>query len=282
MSTPVSASSTSTYDFSSRHFKYVQQFMSDETGIFLADKKKSMVYGRLVRCLRRTGMANFDDYFAMVERSMDERVAFINALTTNKTQFFRERHHFEFLAHQLIPQWQQAKKKRIRIWSAGCSTGEEPYTIAAVLSGHGMLNGGQLDVQILATDLDTQVLNTANNGTYSLEVAHTIPKAYLKEGFLKGKGVKQDLFKAKQTLRDAISFKQLNLKGDWPHKQTMDAIFCRNVMIYFERDTQQWLIERFWHQLTPGGVLFIGHSEGIGKMADKFENLGHTMYRKRE
>ncbi|OOE76434.1 CheR family methyltransferase [Salinivibrio sp. ML290] len=281
MSAPVNASSAGAYDFSQRHFKYVQTFMANETGISLADKKKSMVYGRLARCLRRTGMATFDDYFALVEQSKDERVAFINALTTNKTQFFRERHHFELLAHQLIPQWQAAKQKRIRIWSAGCSTGEEPYTIASVLAGHGMLEG-QLDVQILATDLDTQVLNTASNGTYSLEVAHTIPKNYLQHGFLKGKGIKQDLFKAKRLLRDVISFKQLNLKGEWPHKHTMDAIFCRNVMIYFERDTQQRLIERFWQQLVPGGVLFIGHSEGIGKMAEKFDNLGHTMYRKRE
>ncbi|WBA09073.1 CheR family methyltransferase [Salinivibrio kushneri] len=281
MSAPVNASSAGAYDFSQRHFHYVQTFMENETGIFLADKKKSMVYGRLARCLRRTGMATFDDYFALVEQSKDERVAFINALTTNKTQFFRERHHFEFLAHQLIPQWQAAKQKRIRIWSAGCSTGEEPYTIASVLAGHGMLEG-QLDVQILATDLDTQVLNIASNGTYSLEVAHTIPKAYLQNGFLKGKGIKQELFKAKRQLRDVISFKQLNLKGEWPHKQAMDAIFCRNVMIYFERDTQQRLIERFWQQLVPGGVLFIGHSEGIGKMAEKFDNLGHTMYRKRE
>ncbi|MPX90044.1 protein-glutamate O-methyltransferase CheR [Salinivibrio sp. VYel1] len=281
MSAPVNASSAGAYDFSQRHFHYVQKFMQSETGIFLADKKKSMVYGRLARCLRRTGMATFDDYFALVEQSKDERVAFINALTTNKTQFFRERHHFEFLAYQLIPQWQAAKQKRIRIWSAGCSTGEEPYTIASVLAGHGMLEG-QLDVQILATDLDTQVLNTASNGTYSLEVAHTIPKAYLQNGFLKGKGIKQDLFKAKRQLRDVISFKQLNLKGEWPHKHAMDAIFCRNVMIYFERDTQQRLIERFWQQLVPGGVLFIGHSEGIGKMAERFDNLGHTMYRKRE
>ncbi|MPS32298.1 MULTISPECIES: protein-glutamate O-methyltransferase CheR [unclassified Salinivibrio] len=281
MSAPVNASSAGAYDFSQRHFHYVQTFMQSETGIFLADKKKSMVYGRLARCLRRTGMATFDDYFALVEQSKDERVAFINALTTNKTQFFRERHHFEFLAYQLIPQWQAAKQKRIRIWSAGCSTGEEPYTIASVLAGHGMLEG-QLDVQILATDLDTQVLNTASNGTYSLEVAHTIPKAYLQNGFLKGKGIKQDLFKAKRQLRDVISFKQLNLKGEWPHKHAMDAIFCRNVMIYFERDTQQRLIERFWQQLVPGGVLFIGHSEGIGKMAERFDNLGHTMYRKRE
>ncbi|WP_241824905.1 MULTISPECIES: CheR family methyltransferase [unclassified Salinivibrio] len=281
MSAPVSSSSASAYSFSQTQFKFVQTFMLNETGISLADKKKSMVYSRLARCLRRTGVATFDDYFALVEKSADERVAFINALTTNKTQFFRERHHFDFLAHQLIPLWQQRKQKRVRIWSAGCSTGEEPYTIASVLAGHGMI-GGQMDVHLLATDLDTQVLNTASNGTYSLDVVNTIPPEYLKPGFLKGKGIKQDLFKAKRALRDIISFKQLNLKGDWPHKHAMDAIFCRNVMIYFERETQQWLIERFWRQLAPGGILFIGHSEGIGKMADKFDNLGHTMYRKRE
>ncbi|ODP95689.1 chemotaxis protein CheR [Salinivibrio sp. SS3] len=280
MTAPVNASSGA-YDFSQRHFKYVQVFMANETGIFLADKKKNMVYGRLVRCLRRTGMATFDDYFALVEQSKDERVAFVNALTTNKTQFFRERHHFEFLARELIPYWQAAKQKRIRIWSAGCSTGEEPYTIAAVLAGHGLLER-QWDVQILATDLDTHVLNTARKGFYSLDAVHSIPEIYLQNGFLKGKGVKQDLFKAKRQLRDAIRFEPLNLKGEWPHKQAMDAIFCRNVMIYFDRATQQRLLERFWNQLVPAGVLFIGHSEGLGKMAEQFDNLGHTIYRKRE
>lgn len=267
------------FDFSDEHFGFVQKFMSEETGISLADSKKSMVYGRLARRLRRCKLDNFEDYFFMVNHNMDERVAFINALTTNKTQFFREQHHFDYMLEHLIPEWQRAKSSKVRIWSAGCSTGEEPYTIASVLASRGML-GGRYDTKILATDLDTQVLDVARNGTYSVEAAKSIPSNIIKYGFVKGRGSKQELLKAKSLLRNAIAFKQLNLTAEWPHKGPFNAIFCRNVMIYFEKDTQQQLIRGFWEKLAHGGVLCIGHSESIGPMGDHFENLGKTMYRK--
>lgn len=267
------------FEFTDKDFRFIQEFMLRETGISLSERKNAMVYGRLARRLRRTGLRNFKDYFARVEKELDERVAFINALTTNKTQFFREKHHFDYMANTLIPAWQQQHRHRIRIWSAGCSTGEEPYTIASTLAAGGMLSASY-DCKILATDLDTQVLDVARNGTYGIEAAKAIPTQELKHGFIRGKGKKQELLKAKSLLQQAITFKQLNLMGHWPHKGPLDAIFCRNVMIYFEKDIQQQLIHRFWEKLGSGGILFIGHSESIGQMGSRFENLGQTMFRK--
>lgn len=267
------------FEFTDKDFKFIQDFMLRETGISLSERKASMVYGRLARRLRRTGLKNFKDYFARVENELDERVAFINALTTNKTQFFREKHHFDFIVDSLVPAWKQQKKRRIRIWSAGCSTGEEPYTIASTLAACGMLSP-TYDCKILATDLDTQVLDVARNGTYGIEATKVIPTQMLKHGFIRGTGKKQELLKAKPALQQAITFKQLNLMGNWPHKGPLDAIFCRNVMIYFEKDIQQQLIHRFWEKLGSGGILFIGHSESIGQMGSRFENLGKTMFRK--
>ncbi|WP_170915111.1 CheR family methyltransferase [Enterovibrio nigricans] len=267
------------FEFTHEDFKQIQAFMLRETGISLSERKTSMVYGRLARRLRRSGINNFKDYFERVSSDLDERVAFINALTTNKTQFFREKHHFDFLSDVLVPEWKQNKQKRIRLWSAGCSTGEEPYTIASILAAGGML-GPNYDCKILATDLDTQVLDVARNGTYGIDVTKVIPEKMLRHGFIRGRGKKHELLKAKPLLQNAISFKQLNLTMPWPHKGPLDVIFCRNVMIYFEKDMQQQLIFRFWEMLRSGGVLFIGHSESIGEMGSRFENLGQTMFRK--
>ncbi|MDD1782319.1 protein-glutamate O-methyltransferase CheR [Enterovibrio sp. ZSDZ35] len=267
------------FEFTLEDFKHIQEFMLKETGISLSERKTSMVYGRLARRLRRTGLDNFKAYFDRVSSDLDERVAFINALTTNKTQFFREKHHFDFLSNVLVPEWQQEKRKRIRLWSAGCSTGEEPYTIASTLAVSGLLSPSY-DCKILATDLDTQVLDVAKNGTYGIDVTKVIPEQMLRHGFIRGRGTKQELLKAKPLLQKAISFKQLNLTMPWPHKGPLDVIFCRNVMIYFEKDMQQQLIYRFWEMLRSGGVLFIGHSESIGEMGNRFENLGQTMFRK--
>ena len=267
------------FEFTADDFTYIQEFMLRETGISLSERKTSMVYGRLARRLRRTGITNFRDYFARVNSDMDERIAFVNALTTNKTQFFREKHHFDFLTNTMVPEWQSQKKRRIRIWSAGCSTGEEPYTIASTLAASGLLTPSY-DCKILATDLDTQVLEVGRNGTYGIEASKAIPAAMLHHGFIRGKGKKQELLKVKPSVQKAITFKQLNLTAAWPHKGPLDAIFCRNVMIYFEKDMQQQLIYRFWEKLGSGGILFIGHSESIGQMGSRFENLGQTMFRK--
>lgn len=267
------------FEFTIEDFNYIQTLMLTETGIFLCERKESMVYGRLARQLRRIGMNNFKEYFSLVNNRKDEKELFINALTTNKTQFFREKHHFDYLCDVLGPQWKADKKSRIRIWSAGCSTGEEAYTIASILASNELLTSNY-NCKILATDLDTQVLNVAKKGIYPINGRDEIPELLLREGFIRGKGSQNTLLKVKPILQNSISFKALNLMAYWPHKGSFDAIFCRNVMIYFEKEIQQNLIRRFWEKLDNGGILFIGHSESIGEMGQYFENLGQTMFRK--
>lgn len=267
------------FEFTIEDFNYIQTLMLTETGIFLCERKESMVYGRLARQLRRIGMSNFKEYFSLVNNRKDEKELFINALTTNKTQFFREKHHFDYLCDVLSPQWKADKKSRIRIWSAGCSTGEEAYTIASILASNELLTSNY-NCKILATDLDTQVLNVAKKGIYPINGRDEIPELLLRDGFIRGKGSQNTLLKVKPILQNSISFKALNLMAYWPHKGSFDAIFCRNVMIYFEKEIQQNLIRRFWEKLDNGGILFIGHSESIGEMGQYFENLGQTMFRK--
>lgn len=269
------------FEFTDEDFDHIRNFMLTQTGISLCERKESMVYGRLARRLRRMGMSNFKEYFSLVDRETDERESFINALTTNKTQFFREKHHFDYLRNLLIPKWKEEEKSRIRIWSAGCSTGEEAYSIASILATEPLFSS-VYDCKILATDLDTQVLDVAKQGIYSIDGSHAIPEDFLRKGFIRGKGEKNAFLKVKPILQNAVSFKSLNLMEPWPHKCLFDAIFCRNVMIYFEREIQQKLIYRFWEKLAVGGVLFIGHSESMGEMGGRFENLGQTMFRKIE
>lgn len=267
------------FPFSLKDFQFVQALILKETGISLTEHKKTMVYGRLVRRLRQIEINNFTDYFSLILQDTDERIAFINAMTTNKTQFFREKHHFDYLNKVLIPAWLKKKKSRIRIWSAGCSTGEEPYSIASLFAYHGLFDLVS-DCKILATDIDTQTLDIGKLGIYPLEGSHYIPEDILRCGFIRGKGKNDALLKVKPVLQQGVQFNRLNLISTWPHRGSFDLIFCRNVMIYFEKEMQQRLIFRFWQKLEKGGIFIIGHSENMGLMGDKFENIGQTMYRK--
>ncbi|WP_150149450.1 CheR family methyltransferase [Candidatus Enterovibrio escicola] len=267
------------FDFTSEDFSFIQDVMLRETGISISDCKTSMVYARLVRRLRKTGISSFRSYLSFVNCNLDERISFINALTTNKTQFFREKHHFEYLSNKIIPEWQQKKKRRIRIWSVGCSTGEEPYSIASTLAYHGLLSRAY-DCKILATDLNTHVLDVAKHGYYSVDAINLIPRSYLNQWFIFCRGDEQEILKVNFLLQKHITFKLLNIIETWPHKGYFDVIFCRNVMIYFEKNIQQLLISRFWQRLGKDGILFIGHAESIGDMGSRFENLGQTMFRK--
>ncbi len=268
------------FKFTDKDFKFVQWFMHKHVGIYLSDKKMPMVYGRIARRLRDVNLTTFAEYRPLIEEEGEERVNFINSLTTNKTNFFREKHHFDYVSEQLVPHWIETRKSRVRLWSAGCSTGEEPYSYMSVLAGHHLFDH-VADVKLLATDLDTNVLNKAEKGLYSDEVIKTIPDTYLKAGFVKGKGTQQGLIKAKSSLQSRMIFRQLNLHSPWPFKGPFDVISCRNVMIYFDKPTQQQLLLRFHEYLSDDGVLFIGHSEGVGDCADKFESLGHTIFKKR-
>lgn len=266
------------FAFSLDNFKYIQARLFKIAGIELSDKKQPLVYSRLSRRVRALGMQTFDQYCDLIAADdSGELVHFINALTTNKTAFFRESHHFDYLKQVLIPQWKKSNKRSVHIWCAASSTGEEPYSIASMLATYG---DNRCDYSVLATDLDTNVLREANRGVYNLEQAIDIPDAVLKNCFLKGTGHHEGMMRVKQTVKEIINFKQLNLNSPWPSMKKFDVIFCRNVFIYFNNETQQQLIGQFYKQLTSQGTLFLGHSESIGKMKDRFATVGRTTFLK--
>jgi len=268
------------FELTDKDFKFIQWFMHKNVGIFFSDRKRTMVYGRISRQLRRLGLKRFSQYRQLMEEDAQERVNFINCLTTNKTQFFREYHHFEFIEKVLMSEWQSQNLKQLRIWSAGCSTGEEPYSLVSCLYWAKAFELFE-NIQITATDLDTKVLAHAKQGIYSEEALNSIPDKYLKPCFVKGAGSQVGNVKCKAGLQQFIDFRQLNLLEQWQFDKPFDLISCRNVMIYFDRNTQEKLITRFHKQLKPGGVLFIGHSESVPANLDLFHHLGHTIYVKK-
>lgn len=262
-------------------FQIIRDLLYAETGITLAPSKSQMVGARLAKRLRRLEMTSLTEYLRLLrthDPKGEERQQFINCLTTNKTDFFREKHHFDFLRDVVIPQC--TEKRRIRIWSAACSTGEEPYTLAMTLLENCPKSQGW-DVRITASDIDTNVLAAAQAGEYDAERAD-IPKEYLKKYFLQGTGQKANKIAARKELRAIIDFRQVNLMKDrWPVDTELDAIFCRNVIIYFDRPTQEKLMEKLMGHLDPNGYLFLGHSENLHWMADRFVSVAPTTFQVR-
>ena len=270
------------FEFSDKDFNKVRKFVLNETGITLSEGKKNMVYGRLSRRLRQLGLDSFSKYIDLAsEDTSDERGAFINAITTNLTSFFREEHHFEYLKQTVIPHVlkKNAASRKIRIWSAGCSTGEEPYSIAIALR-EAIPRIDDWDIKILATDLDTNVLAHAKAGIYDVERINGISDARSKKWFKKGKGEHEGRVRASPDLQALITFKQLNLMKEWPMKGPFDFMFCRNVIIYFEKPTQRILFERYSDLLVDDAHLFLGHSESLYKVSEDFDLIGNTIYRK--
>ena len=262
------------FEFHARDFDRVRDLIYKRAGISLADSKQEMVYSRLARRLRATGINSFSDYLNTLEREheSDEWEAFTNALTTNLTSFFREEHHFPILAEHV-----RNKKDSLQIWCSASSTGEEPYSIAMTLcEAFGSLRP---PAQIIATDIDTNVLNTASKGVYNIDRVEKLSAERVKKFFLKGKGAQEGLVRVRQELRDMITFKQLNLlEGSWPLKGPFDAIFCRNVMIYFDKPTQGAILKKFVPLMKPDGLLFAGHSENFLYVSDDFKLRGKTVY----
>lgn len=268
------------FDFTDSHFSQIRQFVTAQTGIVLADAKKDMVYGRLSKRVRKAFAGNFDDFcHAITDGDLDEQDFLINAITTNLTAFFRENHHFEYLRDRVVPELLKQNKstKKIRIWSAGCSTGEEPYSIAIALR-EAIPHSSDWDIKILATDLDANVVAHGQEGIYTFERVHDLDARRQRKWFQRGKDDNAGLVRVKPELRDMIHFKRLNLLHDWPMKGPFDVIFCRNVVIYFDKKTQTELFERYANILIPGGHLFIGHSESLYKVSDRYTSLGHTIY----
>ncbi len=267
------------FEFTPRDFEYIRKLVSERTGIVLGDHKTDLVYSRISRRLRQLKLSSFNDYLAIIEKGDDtELVEFTNALTTNLTAFFREPHHFDYLAETLLPDLLRNKQdKKLRIWSAGCSSGEEPYSIAMVVRE---IIPASWDVRILATDLDSNMVSKARAGVYTLERVEGISKQRLKRWVLRGKGEKSALVKMSSKLQELITFKQLNLMHEWPLRGPFDFIFCRNVVIYFDKETQKKLFSQFADVLRPDGHLFIGHSESLYKVSDRYKLIGKTIYQK--
>lgn len=268
------------FNFSENDFKRVQKIVYDFAGIDLNDSKKNLVYNRLSKRIRFLEQASFNEYLDYVEKiGEDEFVHLINAITTNLTFFFRENHHFEYLANEVIPALlkKNAASKKIRIWSAGCSTGEEPYSIAIVLKE--TVPAGW-DAKVFATDLDTNVINTGSTGVYPIDRLKGVSEERKKRWFMKGSGSQTGFAKVKPELQGIIDFSQVNLMDSWPFKEGIDVIFCRNVVIYFDKPTQTKLFGRYADLLQNDGHLFIGHSESLYKVSDRFNLLGQTIYQK--
>lgn len=278
-----------THRLSAKDFKFICQFVYDASGIVLSDSKREMVYRRLSRIIRERKLESFSDYCQLLRtKTEQEESYFINAITTNLTNFFREKHHFDYLQRHEIPriiaqeQKSKGRNKRLRIWSSASSTGEEPYSIAITLleTMHAQLP--DWDVKVLATDIDRNVLAHGSVGIYAINRVEELPKAIKKQYFIQGTASKNAQVKVIKGLKDLITFKCLNLLHDWPMKGPFDVIFCRNVIIYFDKETQQELFSRYYELLKPGGLLILGHSESLGKYQQYFYNEGRTIFRKPE
>ncbi|MDX1250754.1 MAG: protein-glutamate O-methyltransferase [Gammaproteobacteria bacterium] len=270
------------FNLTDRDFDRIRNLAMKHLGIALADTKRELVYSRLTKRLRQFGMSGFSDYCDLLETGdVGELVHFTNAITTNLTSFFRENHHFEALTKTLLPELMKKKSRdrRLRIWSAGCSTGEEPYSIAMSVK-ETIPQGSHWDVKILATDIDSNVLATASRGVYGVERIGNISKKRLKQWFMRGRGEHEGMAKVSSELQDMITFRRLNLMEEWPVKGCFDVIFCRNVVIYFDKETQKNLFDRFAEKVDDHGYIIVGHSESLFKVTDRFELLGQTIYRK--
>jgi len=259
-------------------FRAIAEMLREDAGIVLNSNKRELVFGRLSRRLRALGLADFAAYRRLLEGpgGEAERGEMINALTTNLTSFFREPHHFAYLADTVLPELlRSSTQRRLRIWSAACSSGEEPYSIAMVV--HKAMAGRGWDARVLATDIDSNMVETARQGVYPADRASAIPAEFARARIRQA----DDTVCMPDELKALITFNQLNLLDPWPMKGPFDVIFCRNVVIYFDKDTQRVLFDRMADILTPRGTLFIGHSETLFRVSDRFDSLGHTIYRRR-
>lgn len=264
------------YDFTITDFNKIRKMIYEHAGISLADSKTDMVYSRIGRRVRATGNTSFKDYLVWLENANNakELEAFINSLTTNLTSFFREQHHFPILSDFL-----KKSTGKVRIWCSAASTGEEPYSIA--MTACQALGTLKPNVEIIATDIDTNVLDVASKGIYANERVEALQQSQLKEFFRKGSGDNEGYVKVIPELVDLIEFRKLNLLdpvSHWGMKEPLDIIFCRNVMIYFDKETQTSILKKFAPLMSKNGLLFAGHSENFTYVSNEFKLLGKTVY----
>ena len=266
--------------FTAEDFRHIAQTLHAHAGIALSEGKAALVYSRLAKRLRVLGLRSFRDYCALIEgvEGVDERQAMTAALTTNVTRFYREPHHFDHLRDQVMPELAARARAggRVRLWSAACSNGQEPYSMALTVLDV-LPEAADLDVRILATDIDPNMVAEGAAGVYSDELLSPVPASGRKH--FEPLAGRPGLFSADETLRRLVSFRELNLIGDWPMRGKFDVIFCRNVVIYFDEPTQERIWSRFAPALVPGGTLYIGHSERVsGPATNQFETTGLTTY----
>ncbi|MGJ7491255.1 CheR family methyltransferase [Variovorax sp. ZT4R33] len=263
------------FTFTDSDFTKVRTLIHRRAGIALGDQKRQMVYSRLSRRLRELGIPEFVTYLAMLEAGNDEDEwqAFINSLTTNLTSFFREAHHFPVLAEHV-----KKAKEPVTIWCAAASTGEEPYSLAITLI-EALGEQKAASARIVATDIDTAVLQKAAAGVFTLEQVERLSTERLRRFFNKGTGANAGRVRIRPEVAQLVKFSRLNLlDASWSVKEPVDAIFCRNVMIYFDKPTQSKILDRFLPLLKQGGLLFAGHSENASLVNQNFKPLGHTVY----
>lgn len=274
-------------DINDKEFSLFQQLIYDASGIFLTPVKKELLKSRLMKRLRQKSLTSFKEYYNYVtqrDTTGEELVNLLDCISTNLTEFFREAAHFHFLSEKAIPALLEKKRKnyekRIRVWSAGCSTGEEPYSISMVLAEH-VQPQYEWDVKILATDISTRVLKKAMEGVYTKEQLKSVSPQLINAYFKKRVANNKDYYHLDDCLKNMVAFRRLNLTDEaYPFKGQFDFIFCRNVMIYFDKQTQSELVSKFYKHLTPDGYLFIGHSESLTGTNNKFRYVQPTVYQK--
>jgi len=263
------------FHFTTQDFQRVRKMIYDHAGISLNESKQELVYSRLSRRLRATGIRSFSEYLTLLEENDEEEwQAFANSLTTNLTSFFREHHHFPLLDEQLR---KIGNSRPIVLWCSASSTGEEPYSMA--MAAVDAFNSFTPPVKIIATDLDTNVLDTARRGVYALDRVEKLDEDLLKRFFLRGSGAQQGFVKVRPELQNMITFRKLNLLDvSWPIRDRVDAIFCRNVMIYFDKETQLAILKKMAPLLRSDGLFYAGHSENFYHANAYFKLRGKTVY----
>jgi chemotaxis protein methyltransferase CheR len=276
-----SGNAFSEHELTQVDFEKISRLIYEQSGIALHEGKKELVRARLGKRLRQGRFKSFREYYQFVvqDETGAELVYLLDSVSTNLTSFFREQGHFDYLQNDLLPRWRTARPgrdKRLAIWSAGCSSGEEVYSIAMIL----LETLKNWDIRILASDISTRVLKKAAAGIYEMERIRTIPPAIVKKYFLRGENNWRDHVKIKNFVKALVTFKRVNLMEPFSFSQAFDCIFCRNVMIYFDKKTQEALVNRFYQNLQPEGVLFIGHSESLTGIHHPFRYLRPAVYQR--
>jgi chemotaxis protein methyltransferase CheR len=270
-------------------FERFRDLICARAGIYLGESKKALLYGRLARRLRELGLRTFGEYYRRIVEPGDEAEMrhLLDRITTNETHFFRERHHFDYLAEVLFPAWAAAaeageRARTVRVWSAGCSSGEEPYSLAMILAASFPASAGW-SIEVKATDISSRVLAVASEATWPIERSHEIPPRFLKRFMLQGVGSQAGRLRAGPELRGLVRVERLNLNDEkYPEDGPFDLLFCRNVLIYFERARKQHVVEQLTQRLAPGGRLFLGHAESVHSLSHALTCVGPTVYARRD